>query len=106
MSKKEEELKKIIMEKLEKVLDPELGIDIVNLGLIYEIEIYDDGKKANIKMTATTPMCPLLGEMLSEVQQKLSEIEEIDEIHVEMVWEPRWTPERMSKEARELLGME
>ncbi len=104
--KSKEELQEIIRKKLYEVIDPEIGIDIVNLGLIYGIEIEEDGKKANVKMTATTPMCPLLGEMLANVQQKLAEIEEIEEIHVELVWEPRWTPERMSKEAREMLGME
>ena len=104
--KSKEELQEIIKKKLYDVIDPEIGIDIVNLGLIYGIEIEDDGKKAKVKMTATTPMCPLLGEMLANVQQKLAEIEEIEEIHVELVWEPRWTPERMSKEAREMLGME
>lgn len=98
------DIKKIIMKKLEKVIDPELGIDVVNLGLIYDIKI--EGKNATVVMTATTPMCPLLGEMLADVQHKLSEIEELDEIHVELVWDPPWTPDRMSKEAKEILGMD
>ena len=93
------------MDKLSQVIDPEIGIDIVNLGLIYEVNI-ESKERATVKMTATTPTCPLLGEMLSNVQQKLSEIKEIEEIMVELVWEPRWTPEKMSKEAKEMLGME
>ena len=102
----EEEIKNKILSKLEEVIDPEIGVDVVNLGLIYSIDIDLENKKGRVKMTATTPTCPLLGELLSEVQAKLSEIEELDEIAVEITWDPPWTPERMSKKAKELLGME
>ncbi len=101
-----EKIKEKIKKKLGEVIDPEIGIDIVNLGLIYEIKIERDLSKATVKMTATTPMCPLLGEMLSEVEEKLSQIEEVEEIAVELVWEPKWGPEMMSKEAKEMLGFD
>ncbi|MFH1684773.1 MAG: metal-sulfur cluster assembly factor [Candidatus Micrarchaeota archaeon] len=98
-----------IMEKLTQVLDPELGINIVDMGLIYEIEIKK--KKSNeklqkvfIKMTFTTPACPLINEILQEVQEKLDEFEELD-IEVNVVFEPLWSPERMSEKAKIKLGI-
>lgn len=101
-----EQIKKKILEKLGDVNDPELGVDIVNLGLIYEIDIDLKNKKGKVKMTATTPMCPMLGEILSEAEAKLSEIEELDEIFLELTWHPPWKPEMMTERAKEMLGME
>ncbi len=91
-----------ILEKLSEVLDPELGINIVDMGLIYDIEIKK--KKVFIKMTFTTPACPLINEILREVQEKLDEFEDLD-IEVNVVFEPLWSPERMSEKAKIKLGM-
>lgn len=84
-------------------MDPEIGINIVDLGLIYEVEI--EKARVGIKMTFTTPACPLLGYLVNEVQSKAREIKGVSDVQVQFVWEPRWTPERMSKEAKKQLGL-
>lgn len=100
--------KKDIMEKLEKVMDPELGINIVDLGLIYEVDVKEkkagEPQKAYIRMTFTTPACPLLNFILEDVKKRLDELEDMD-IEVKVVFEPLWTPDRMSEKAKIKLGM-
>ena len=100
--------KKDIMEKLSQVIDPELGLNIVDLGLIYEVKVERTKKgetqKAEVKMTFTTPACPMMNYLLSMVESKLNELKDID-IEVRVVFEPPWTPERMSKEAKLKLGI-
>ncbi|WP_033829481.1 metal-sulfur cluster assembly factor [Bacillus andreraoultii] len=95
-------LKEQIIEALRDVLDPELGINIVDLGLVYEIDI-DEDKNVVIKMTLTTPGCPMHDSISFGVQNRLHQIEEIGNIDVQLVWEPRWDPSRMSDRAKELL---
>lgn len=93
-----------VREQLKEVMDPELNINIVDLGLIYEIEVKEDG--VFILMTLTTPGCPLHGvfdEMVKREAGNLDGLEE-HEIEVELTFEPRWTPEEMSEEARGELG--
>src|SRR5690554_2699797 len=94
--------KEQIEEALRDVLDPQLGINIVDLGLIYEINL-DDKNNVNIKMTLTTQGCPLHDSITFGIQNRLKLLEGIGEIDVQLVWEPRWTPSRMSDYARELL---
>lgn len=94
--------KQDILDKLSEVQDPELGVSIVDLGLIYEITI--KGKDVAINMTFTTPACPMMNYMLEQVKQKLEELEELD-IEINIVFDPPWTPERMSKKAKAKLGM-
>lgn len=100
---------KEIYGKLSEIVDPELGIDIVELGLIYEVKVHkkENGKKqkAEIRMTFTTPACPLINFMLAQVEQKLDEIKDAD-IDVTVVFEPLWTPDRMGRKARIALGLE
>jgi metal-sulfur cluster biosynthetic enzyme len=100
--------KEEIMEKLSQVIDPELGLNIVDLGLIYDIDIKKKNKgelqKVFIKMTFTTPACPLMGEMINEVKSKLDELPELD-IEVSIVFEPLWKPEMMSERAKAKLGI-
>jgi len=91
-----------VLEKLSQVMDPELGINIVELGLIYEVEIKK--KMVYIKMTFTTPACPMINEILHEVKKKLEELEGAD-VEVTVVFEPLWTPERMSERAKMKLGL-
>ena len=94
--------KKDILEKLSEVVDPELGINIVDLGLIYEVKI--EKKNVFIKMTFTTPACPMINEILNEVRTKLDEFADLD-IEVNVVFEPLWTPDRLSEQAKMKLGI-
>jgi len=100
--------KEEILDKLSQVKDPELGIDIVELGLIYEVDIKEkeEGKPQDIsiKMTFTTPACPMMNLMLQQVKERLDEIEDVN-IEVNIVFEPLWTPDRMNKNAKMKLGM-
>ncbi|MFC0471424.1 metal-sulfur cluster assembly factor [Halalkalibacter kiskunsagensis] len=93
-----------IYEMLEEVNDPELGIDIVNLGLIYEVDV-DKGNNALIKMTMTSMGCPLAGEIVADLKNKVSKIEEINDIHVDIVWSPPWSKDRLSRYAKIALGV-
>ena len=99
---------KDILGKLSQVKDPELGINIVDLGLVYEINVKEKEKDKpqdiSIKMTFTTPACPMMNHILQQVKERLDEIDDAD-IEVDIVFEPLWTPERMSKEAKMKLGM-
>lgn len=90
------------MEKLSKVMDPELHIDIVSLGLIYDVKV--TGEKIKVTMTLTTPGCPLAPEIDRLVRQAIKPLGEY-EIAIELVWEPAWSKERMSEEAKLKLGM-
>lgn len=100
--------KKQILEKLSQVNDPELGVNIVDLGLIYEVKVLKtkkgENQKAEVRMTFTTPACPMINYLLGNVESKLNELKDID-IEVTVVFEPLWTPDRMSKEAKMKLGM-
>lgn len=106
MTEAEDRIKKEILQKLEQVIDPEIGIDIVNLGLVYGIEVSKDLKKATIKLTMTSPSCPVIPQILGEIKRKLSEVESVEEIKVDLVWDPPWNPNMMSKKAKMLLGLE
>ncbi|MEK6982289.1 MAG: metal-sulfur cluster assembly factor [Candidatus Micrarchaeota archaeon] len=92
-----------ILEKLKEVIDPELNINIVDLGLVYDVWVESE-KIVHIKVTMTTPMCPMLGEILEEIKQKLS-IFKFEEIDTVVVWDPPWTPEKMSEEAKAMVGI-
>jgi len=96
--------KKTIKNKLKQVLDPELGISIVDLGLIYEIKI--EKEKVKIVMTLTTIGCPLFSLIEEEIKNRLKELGlKEEEIELELTFDPPWTIERMSKEARAMLGI-
>ncbi|MDQ0160306.1 metal-sulfur cluster assembly factor [Alkalibacillus salilacus] len=89
---------------LENVIDPELGIDIVNLGLVYNIELDDEGL-ATVTMTLTAMGCPLAATIEMDVKQALVDIPEVNEVEVNIVWNPPWTKERMSRYAKIALGI-
>jgi len=91
-----------VREQLKEVIDPELNINIVDLGLVYEIEVEDD--RADILMTLTTPGCPLHGVFDEMVRQEVGALEGINEVDVELTFEPRWSPEKMSEKAQRELG--
>lgn len=91
-----------VREVLRTVIDPELGINIVDLGLIYGIEL-DEENNVNVIMTLTTPGCPLHDSIQTGVHNAVSRIEGIGEVNVNLVWFPPWSPEKMSEEAKQLL---
>jgi metal-sulfur cluster biosynthetic enzyme len=92
-----------VREQLKQVIDPELDINIVDLGLIYEVEV-DDENNVEILMTLTTPGCPLHSVFDELVKKEVSKIDEVGDIEVELTFEPRWSPEKMSDEARDEIG--
>ncbi|MDR1522269.1 MAG: metal-sulfur cluster assembly factor [Streptococcaceae bacterium] len=98
-----ESIKKKILAALETVIDPELGIDIVNLGLIYEVK-FEDGKTF-VKMTLTTIGCPMADVLIDQIHKTLEELDEVYEVKVQLVWQPAWTTKRMSRYARVALGI-
>ncbi|OGD84087.1 hypothetical protein A2572_03085 [Candidatus Collierbacteria bacterium RIFOXYD1_FULL_40_9] len=93
-----------IKEKLRQVIDPELGIDIVSLGLIYDIR-YEAGE-VEIDLTLTSPGCPLAGVIDMEIKKALAELSEIKSLHIELVWDPPWTKELITEEVRAELGID
>jgi FeS assembly SUF system protein len=99
-----EEIRERIIERLRTVYDPEIPVDIYELGLIYEVKV-DEGGKVGIRMTLTSPMCPAAEQLPPEVETKAREVEGVTGVELELVWDPPWTPERMSEAARLELGM-
>jgi metal-sulfur cluster biosynthetic enzyme len=91
-----------IREELKTVYDPELNINVVDLGLIYDIVVSEEGD-VNITMTLTTPGCPLHSSIERGVRYSLEGLEGIRNVDVQIVWEPAWTPERMTPEGRKIL---
>ncbi|MGD6872271.1 metal-sulfur cluster assembly factor [Sutcliffiella horikoshii] len=100
----QEALKDKVMEILEEVEDPELGVDIVNLGLVYDVEI-DGSNNVDITMTLTSIGCPLAGEIVEDVKKKLAPVEEINEVDVKITFNPPWSKDRMSRLAKIALNV-
>ena len=97
------ELKEKIIENIKKVFDPEIPVNIYELGLIYDIKI-DDGD-VEVTMTLTSPFCPVAGSLPKEVAARVSEVEGVKKANVELVFEPPWTMDLMSNEAKLELNM-
>jgi FeS assembly SUF system protein len=98
------ELEEKIILALKTVYDPEIPVDIFELGLIYEIAI-DDDANVNIKMTLTSPACPVAGSLPSEVEMKVLTVEGVRDVKVQIVWSPPWDKDMMSDVAKVELGM-
>ena len=94
----------MVLEKLKEVLDPEIGIDVVNLGLIYEVKVRPDNT-VYVKMTMTTPGCPLTMWILRAVEDKILEIPGVKDAEIELTFDPPWTPDRISPEYKKRLGL-
>ncbi|PJA95514.1 MAG: SUF system Fe-S cluster assembly protein [Ignavibacteriales bacterium CG_4_9_14_3_um_filter_34_10] len=92
-----------IIRELKNVYDPEIPVDIYELGLIYEIRI-DDNMNVYIKMTLTAPGCPVAGSLPGEVKDKVKRVKGINKVAVDLVWEPPWDKDKMSDEAKLQLG--
>ncbi len=93
-----------IIEALRTCYDPEIPVNIHELGLIYDIDINPEGA-VDIKMTLTSPACPVAGSLPPEVENKVAKVEGVSSAKVEVVWEPPWNPDRMTEAARLQLGM-
>ncbi len=94
-----------VMEQLKTVIEPELGMPMTDLGLIYGVTMHDDGRRAVVRMTLTTPMCPMAGYIVEMVRQAALRTEGVNEASVELVWDPPWDFRTMaSEEVRILLG--
>ena len=98
----------IIREELKKVIDPELFVNIIDLGLVYEVTVAETPEaKSNIsiQMTMTSPMCPAGPQMIANSKQVLSAVEGVGEVEIKIVLDPPWSPDRMTDEARDQLGV-
>jgi metal-sulfur cluster biosynthetic enzyme len=93
---------RMIKEKLRECYDPEIPINIVDLGLVYGIDI--KGDSVVVRMTLTALGCPLAGAIVEDVRRKLLELDGLKKAEVELVWDPPWSPERISGEARDTMG--
>jgi FeS assembly SUF system protein len=93
-----------IVAALKTVFDPEIPADIYELGLIYKVDIKDD-RTVDVVMTLTTPNCPAAGELPTMVENAVASVPGIGIVNVNLVWEPAWTPDRMTDEARLVLNM-
>ena len=98
MNEEESKLMDKIVEKLKTVYDPEIPVDIYELGLIYDVKI--DQKKATLDMTLTSPHCPVAETLPMQVKKTVEEISELNEVEVKIVWEPPWDKTKMSEAAR------
>jgi metal-sulfur cluster biosynthetic enzyme len=91
-----------IRKALRQVKDPEIGLNIIDLGLVYDVEV-DEGE-VHVKMTLTSPGCPVGGQIMSEADVVVRMLDGVTGVEVELVWEPFWTPERIDPKVRSFLG--
>ena len=92
-----------VLEVLREVFDPEIPVNIVDLGLVYEIDVQP--RRVAVKMTLTAMGCPMAGDVMADVRDHLLQLPGVEDAGVELVYEPPWTPERMTEDARWELGM-
>jgi len=93
-----------IVKALKECYDPEIPVNVWDLGLIYDVNV--DGDKVHVKMTLTAPGCPMHSFISQEVQQKLQSVNGVKEATVEVVWDPPWSPDKMNPDAKVQLGIE
>jgi metal-sulfur cluster biosynthetic enzyme len=91
-----------VNEALEEVIDPELGLDFVSLGLVYDVEI--EGSEVFITFTLTTPACPIGPQVTEQMKEFVGELPGVEKVHPKMVFDPPWSPEMMSEDAKFALG--
>jgi metal-sulfur cluster biosynthetic enzyme len=99
-----------VLAALKECYDPEIPVNIVDLGLIYEVSVTPaagaEGEDIGVEMTLTAPGCPSAGHITDQVKQRLLRLEGVVDAKVDLVWYPQWTPERLSADARKQLGIE
>ena len=91
-----------VRKALRQVKDPEIGLNIVDLGLVYDVEVAEG--EVHVKMTLTSPGCPVGGQIMSEADEVVRMVDGVTGVEVELVWEPFWTPERIDPKVRSFLG--
>ena len=94
---------KDVRNALKGVKDPELNLDLVVLGLVYEIDV--DGADVQAKISLTSPMCPVAGEIVEMARQAIADVDGVENAEVELTWDPPWTPERIAPLIRSSLGL-
>lgn len=100
----DQDMKDSMMAALENVIDPELGVDIVNLGLVYDVDLTDEGQ-ATVTMTLTSIGCPMGPMIVDQVKTALAELPEVKDTEVNVVWNPPWSKDNMSRYAKIALGI-
>jgi FeS assembly SUF system protein len=93
------------MDALHECYDPEIPVNIVDLGLIYNVDIDDEAGQVSVTMTLTALGCPMAGEVVEEVQMRVQQVENVNNCKVEMTFDPPWSPDRMTEDAKWELGM-
>ena len=99
-----QEIKDKLMEALEEVIDPEIGVDIVNLGLIYNVDMDEDGI-VNVKMTLTSMGCPMAPQIMENVRSVLEDLVEVKAVNIDLVWTPQWDKSMMTRYGKIALGI-
>jgi FeS assembly SUF system protein len=93
------DIKNKVIESLKKIFDPEIPVNIYELGLIYKVEI-DDKNKVNVDMTLTSPNCPVAESLPNEVKEGIKKVEGVSDVNLNLVWEPPWDKDKMSEAAK------
>lgn len=94
-----------VTEQLKTIIDPELNVNVVDLGLIYDIGIDKDKGEVEVTMTLTTPGCPLSFVFEEWIPAAVKKLEGVKDVHMNLVWEPPWDPDKMTDDAKELMGI-
>lgn len=94
--------KEVVLEALKDCYDPEIPVNIVDLGLIYDVQV--QGDTVNVEMTLTAPGCHMAAPISEEAKLRIEQLDGVKAANVKVVWEPPWTPERISPEAKKMLG--
>lgn len=105
MSNKTEEIQERVIEMLRTVYDPEIPVNVYDLGLIYRIELNDEATELQVDMTLTAPNCPAADFIVEDVRQKLEAVGGLEKVDINLVFEPEWTKDMMSEEAKLEMGM-
>ena len=94
-----------VMDALHECYDPEIPVNIVDLGLVYGVEINDEAGDVQVTMTLTAMGCPMAGEVMEEVEQRVKQVENVKSCKVDLTFDPPWSPDRMTEDAKWELGM-
>ena len=98
----------MVRSALKNVYDPEIGLDIINLGLVYNVDVLEEGRKVDVDMTLTTPACPAGPQIIEQARREIMSLQDVykglEEVSINLVWTPFWNPSMMTEEARDELG--